>query len=139
MAQVETLNGLTQLLALTLSALALTGCGAQPARTHAVPPGATRIRCVNPASGAAWDIAIDPARGLADHLPARIGAGEIAWRDPADGGHYDLDLATGVLAVTHASSTGGYVTLDRCAGAAPSSGWPRASYNPAGAVVSSPK
>jgi opacity protein-like surface antigen len=72
-------------------------------------------RCVNPHSGAAWDIRIDEEKKLVDSLPAEITAARVEWHDTVDGGYYSLDRATGALTMRAASSTGGYFLYHRCA------------------------
>ncbi len=76
--------------------------------------GQTAITCTNPASGATFQIVIDYDRKTVDQHAARISDGEIAWRDPKDGGNYTLDRKTGNLTVVIASSTGGYFLHDVC-------------------------
>jgi hypothetical protein len=99
---------------LPLAALALCACGSRPAGPAAVPAGAGLVRCVNPASKAAWTIRIDEPRARADGWPARINAGRIAWANAADGGAYELKRGSGELSVTRPSSTGGYIMLYNC-------------------------
>ncbi len=76
--------------------------------------GERAITCTNPASGATWQIRIDYEKSTVDSNPARIGAGEITWRDLKDGWNYTLDRKTGDLTVIIASSTGGNFLHDRC-------------------------
>jgi len=95
-------------------ALALLGCGGQTGGRLAVPPGAPMVLCVNPASGASWTVELNQTGQLADGHVAQFGAGEITWSNPSDGGAYELNRASGALEITRASSTGGYVTFDRC-------------------------
>ncbi len=76
--------------------------------------GESAIACINPASGATWQIRIDYDRKTVDSHPARIGDGEITWHDPTDGGNYTLDRKSGNLTVVIASSTGGYFLHDVC-------------------------
>ena len=95
------------LAALTLCALATPGAG----QTHV---HAARITCTNPSSGATWEIDIDYDQATVDRNAARLSSTEITWRDGKDGGHYSLDLRSGELTVTVASSTGGYFLHDRC-------------------------
>jgi hypothetical protein len=97
----------------SLIALALQGCGTDRGKIQ-VPPGAKHAQCVNPASGAHWVLSIDEARRIVDGWPARIDPRTLAWRNRIDGGRYELDRASGVLSVTRASSTGGYITFDHC-------------------------
>jgi hypothetical protein len=75
----------------------------------------TTWRCVNPNSGAAWNIRIDDEKKLVDSFPAEIAADRVEWHDTVGGGHYSLDRATGALTMRSASSTGGYFLYDRCA------------------------
>ena len=84
--------------------------GASTARAGAV----TVFRCSNPASGANWEIKVDYDRNLVDSFPAAISDRWISWDDAVNGGHYDLDRATGALTVRNASSTGGYFLYDKC-------------------------
>ena len=72
------------------------------------------VTCVNPASGASWQIVIDSQHGTVDSNPARIGKSMISWHDGKDGGNYTLDLDSGNLTVIVASSTGGYFLHDHC-------------------------
>jgi len=76
--------------------------------------GEVAVTCVNPASGASWQIAIDADRGTVDANPARITGSEIAWRDAKDGWRYTLDRKTGKLTVVLASATGGNFLYDQC-------------------------
>ena len=95
-------------------ALALLGCGGRIDGRLAIPPGAPMLFCINPASGASWTLDLNEAGRLADGHAARFAAREITWSNPSDGGAYELDRASGALEITRASSTGGYVTFDRC-------------------------
>jgi hypothetical protein len=96
------------------AALLLAACGAEAPPAHpAIPPGAAAVRCVS-ADGGGWTLALDRRRGLADGEPADFGASHVAWRSRRDGGAYALDLATGALTVTRASSTGGYQVFLAC-------------------------
>jgi hypothetical protein len=97
-------------------ALALSACGAQSADPPRVPPGAVQALCVNPSSSASWIVRIDESRGTVDGRPARIDERRITWRNPSDGGQYELQRSSGALAVARASSTGGYVLNYRCDG-----------------------
>jgi hypothetical protein len=99
-----------------LAALLLTGCQARdlPAK-RSIPPDAAAVECVNPANGFAWTFRLNAAAGTVDDLPARFGKERISWRDHADGGFYELELASGALTIVRASSTGGYTSSDRCA------------------------
>ncbi len=76
--------------------------------------GEVAVTCVNPVSGASWQIAIDADRGTVDANPARITDSEIAWRDAKDGWRYTLDRKSGKLTVVLASATGGNFLYDQC-------------------------
>lgn len=101
------------------AALALSACGGPPPGHPAIAANARRLTCVNPASGASWSVQLDPVRRLADGHPADIETGRISWSDPADNAGYELETGSGRLTVTRASSTGGYMVLDRCSAVAP--------------------
>ncbi|HUZ71488.1 MAG TPA: hypothetical protein VMU87_00765 [Stellaceae bacterium] len=77
-------------------------------------PGETAITCINPASGARWQLRIDYDRGTVDAYPAHISDAAISWHDAKDGGNYTLDRKTGGLTFVAASSTGGYFIFDHC-------------------------
>lgn len=77
-------------------------------------PGETAITCINPASGASWQIRIDYGRDTVDSNPARISDGKISWHDATDGGNYTLDRKSGDLTVIVASATGGYFLYHHC-------------------------
>ena len=77
-------------------------------------PGKTAIACINPASGARWQVMIDFAKSTVDANPAKITDAEISWRDAKDGANYTLDRKSGKLTMVAASSTGGYFLYDRC-------------------------
>ena len=102
----------------TLAACAASNAvGAQPrlASPHPASPRlASAVTCVNPASGATWQISIDYDRSTVDANPATMSDAEISWRDARDGWHYTLDRKSGELTVVVASSTGGYFLHDRC-------------------------
>jgi len=74
----------------------------------------TVVTCVNPASGANWQIRIDYGRGTVDSNAAKISKTEISWRDGRDGSNYTLDRNSGELTMVAASSTGGYFLHHRC-------------------------
>ena len=74
----------------------------------------TSVTCVNPASGAHWQIRIDYDRRTVDSNSASISTGEISWRDASDGGNYTLDRKSGELTMVAASSTGGYFMHHHC-------------------------
>jgi hypothetical protein len=87
---------------------------AVPAASGEPQPGVTALTCVNPASGASWQIRIDYDKGTVDANPARISDAKISWHDAKDGGNYTLDRVSGKLTVIVASSTGGYFLYDHC-------------------------
>ena len=97
-------------IALALAAPALAALAAPALAQH----GASAMTCTNPASGAAWQIAIDYDRGTVNANPARISDAEITWHDPSDNGNYTLDRKTGNLTMIVASSTGGAFFYHRC-------------------------
>jgi hypothetical protein len=100
-------------------ALLVTACGAEAPPAHpAIPANAATVRCIS-ADARSWTLALDPARKLADGQPASFGPRRVDWRNASDGGAYELDLATGALTVTRASSTGGYQVAFACRPAAP--------------------
>lgn len=74
----------------------------------------TRMTCVNPASGARWQIRIDYERRTVDSNSATISGTEISWRDASDGDNYTLDRKSGDLTMVAASSTGGYFLHHHC-------------------------
>ena len=74
----------------------------------------TRVTCVNPASGTAWQIRIDYDRHTVDSNSATISDGKISWRDSSDGDNYTLDRKSGDLTMVAASSTGGYFLHHHC-------------------------
>ncbi len=80
----------------------------------ALPARAADVACVNPASGARWQIHIDYARHMVDSFPADISATEIVWKDDKAGSNYTLDRRSGDLTVITPSSTGGYFLHHRC-------------------------
>ena len=71
--------------------------------------------CVNPASGARWELHIDFDRATVDSNRAKLEGTAIDWHDAKDGGNYTLDRNSGALRAVFASSTGGYFLYDRCA------------------------
>jgi hypothetical protein len=105
------------LIALLAPALLAGACDEASGKPWAIAPDATLIHCVNPSSGTRWDVVIDPGRGLVDGFAAQIGPNEVDWNDPTDKSRYALDRATGQLAMTRPSSTGGYTNFDSCASA----------------------
>jgi len=76
--------------------------------------GESAVTCINPASGASWQIKIDYDRKTVDSNPASISDGKISWHDANDGGNYTLERKSGDLTVIVASSTGGYFLNDHC-------------------------
>jgi len=74
----------------------------------------TAFRCTNSASGKIWTLKVDDARRTVDNFPAVFGKAQISWRDTAEGGNYQLDLSSGLLTYTNASSTGGYMLFHQC-------------------------
>ncbi len=74
----------------------------------------TTWHCVNPYSGAAWDIRIDDEKKLVDSFPATINPERVEWHDTIGGGYYSLDRGSGTLTMRAPSSTGGYFLYDRC-------------------------
>jgi hypothetical protein len=100
---------------LAAAIVALTGGFALAAGDGEASRGVSAITCVNPASGATWQITVDYDRGAVDSNPARISDAEISWRDATDGWHYRLDRKSGALTVILASATGGNFLFDRCA------------------------
>jgi hypothetical protein len=108
-----------RILSCALAAFTLANCGAREPQVRVVPAGTAGVRCVNLSSGTAWAIPLDHARKLADGQPARMDSGQVDWRDPSDAGLYHLDLVSGALTVTRASSTGGYISVFRCTAIAP--------------------
>jgi hypothetical protein len=95
---------LTMLLLLLPSSLfAVNGAAAREAR----------IVCVNPSSGAIWNIDVDFDKHTVDANAARISDAEISWKD-STGTNYTLDRKSGALTQVSPSSTGGYFLHDRC-------------------------
>ena len=103
---------LNRVIAAAVAALAI-GIAAS-ASNAGTPPDETHLTCTNPSSGATWPMSIDYARGTVDSHPARIGATEISWHDPTDGGNYTLDRKSGKLTGVFPSSMGGYFLHDLC-------------------------
>lgn len=104
---------LNRILVAGIAALSV-GMAAAPAIAGDALPHRTAITCTNPASGVSWQINIDYDGKTVDAHPAQISDTEISWHDPADGGNYTLDRASGKLTAVVASSTGGYFLHDRC-------------------------
>jgi hypothetical protein len=75
--------------------------------------GETAITCINPASGASFQIRIDYQRSTVDTNPAEISDRNISWRDE-NRWNYTLDRKSGNLTIILASSTGGSFLHDRC-------------------------
>ena len=75
--------------------------------------GQSRIVCVNPYSGASWNIEVDFDRHTVDANAARISDSEISWKD-SGGDNYTLNRKSGELTQVTPSSTGGYFLHDRC-------------------------
>ena len=107
-------QSLTFVRTLTTVAAALAGGFALAAGDGEAPHGVSAVTCVNPASGASWQIRIDYDRATVDSNPARISDAEISWRDSSDGWNYRLNRKSGDLTVTLASATGGNFLYDRC-------------------------
>ena len=103
---------IARLLAVAIGVLAV--AVAAPVVSGEAPRGEAAITCINPASGATWQIKIDYDHSTVDSNPARISEIEISWHDATDGGNYTLDRRSGNLTVIVASSTGGYFLHDRC-------------------------
>src|SRR5262245_11045579 len=72
------------------------------------------LRCLNPASGATWNLKIDDERHTADSVSAEITPTRVMWHDIVHGGSYELDRRSGLLSFRNASSTGGYILHFRC-------------------------
>jgi hypothetical protein len=97
---------------ISLATVAVLACLATPAGADA---HRTTMVCVNPTSGATWEVRIDFDHATVDANPAHVTDASITWRDGKDGGNYTLDRSTGALSAVFASSTGGYFLHDRCA------------------------
>jgi hypothetical protein len=100
-------SGMTTTIFISVAAL-IAGAGTSAAA------GETRVTCVNPASGAHWQIRIDYDRRTVNSNSASISGSEISWRDASDGGNYTLDRKSGDLTMVAASSTGGYFLHHHC-------------------------
>ncbi len=107
-------QSLTRIGLLMAATVALAAGFALAAGAGEAPRGVSAVTCVNPVSGASWQIKIDYDRGAVDSNPARIDDAEISWRDAADGWNYRLDRKSGALTVIVASATGGNFLYDRC-------------------------
>jgi hypothetical protein len=86
---------------------------AAPAAGREAAAGLLHLRCTNPASGARWPIVVDLDRSRVNSFAATITDRWISWRDP-NSGFFDLERATGKLALRNASSTGGYFLHYQC-------------------------
>jgi hypothetical protein len=106
------LAGWTRSLAAVVGAVALSMT--IPAAAIEASHGEASITCMNPASGATWQIKVDYDHSTVDSNPASISAAAITWRDLTDGWNYTLDLKSGNLTVVLASATGGNMLFDRC-------------------------
>ena len=73
----------------------------------------TSFVCVNPVSGARWNIHVDFDQHTVDANAARISDAEISWKD-SGGANYTLNRKSGELTQVTPSSTGGYFLHDRC-------------------------
>jgi hypothetical protein len=93
-------------------AVAALGLGVLPIVDTPAP--ATSITCVNPASGATWQISVDYQGRTVNAYPANISTSTISWHDGTDGGNYTLDRRSGNLTAVFPSSTGGYFLFDHC-------------------------
>jgi len=102
------LTGLLEVVVLAAAAVAVS-CASANAQS-----GESVVTCVNPASGASWQIKIDYDRKTVDSNPASISEAAISWHDASDGGNYTLERKSGALTVVVASSTGGYFLNDHC-------------------------
>jgi hypothetical protein len=96
-----------------IAALLITAT-ATPAGSVEAQQGNAAFTCLNPNSGAIWQIMVDYDRSTVDSNPAQISDAEIKWRDAHDGWNYTLDRKSGNLTVVLASSTGGSMLFDRC-------------------------
>lgn len=97
-----------------LPGVALAAAIAVPSVSAYAQRGESAITCINPASGASWQIKIDYDRRTVDSNPASINDATISWHDASDGGNYTLERKSGDLTVIVASSTGGYFLNDHC-------------------------
>jgi len=95
------------------SALGVLVVAASAIAGEAAQGGEKAITCINPASGANWQIKVDFDHRTVDSHPADIGDDQISWQT-ADGENYKLDRKSGNLTVIVASSTGGYFLHDYC-------------------------
>jgi len=94
--------------ALSLSLIGLPLTDRQPAHAAEI-----TFRCLNPASGATWNLKIDDERQTADSVSAEITRTRVMWHD-VHGGSYELDRGSGLLTFRNASSTGGYLLYYQC-------------------------
>lgn len=80
----------------------------------ASPAAASVFRCINPVSGASWNVSVDFVHATVDSYAAHITKRWITWHNTADQGFYDLDRLSGDLRIRRASSTGGYEQHASC-------------------------
>ena len=71
------------------------------------------VPCVNPVSGASWNIHVDFDKHTVDANAAKFSDTEISWKDTG-GDNYTLNRKSGELTQVTPSSTGGYFLHDRC-------------------------
>jgi hypothetical protein len=95
--------------ALSLSVIGLPLMDRRPAHAAEI-----AFRCLNPASGATWNLKIDDERQTADSLAAEFTTTRVIWHDTVHGGSYELDRGSGLLTFRNPSSTGGYMLYYRC-------------------------
>jgi len=100
-------------LLIALATVAVAG-GLDVATAGAQAGSAIALSCINPYSGATWQISVDYDRGTVDSNPARISDDEMSWHDAKDNSNYTLDRKSGRLTVIVPSSTGGYFLYDEC-------------------------
>src|SRR5271155_5111704 len=97
---------------LLAAAIAVSGAGmVLPVICSEAEASETAVTCVNPASGATWQIRIDYDKSTVDSSSASITDTAVSWR-ATDGGNYTLDRKSGELTAIIASSTGGYFLHD---------------------------
>jgi hypothetical protein len=100
---------------LRASVMAIGGLGiAVPLATAQAQRGEIAMTCINPYSGASWQIKIDYDRHTVDSNPAQIDDATITWRGSANGWYYALDRKSGKLTIALASATGGNFLYDQC-------------------------
>jgi len=100
-------------LLIALATVAVAG-GLDVAAAGAQAGSVSALSCINPYSGATWQISVDYDRGTVDSNPARISDDEMSWHDAKDNSNYTLDRKSGRLTVIVPSSTGGYFLYDEC-------------------------